>query len=293
MGKLLNNSDLVMRTGKLAFYKCLGESFYRRMEGFTELSNSKGTKEYTRQYIDEDFERTDVSGYSPEKSYAFDRYKHNAVLDDIIYITENELIGQAMVRQILVLDMTTETFDGVYRKAKGKVRHWAVVPDTDGDTTDCMTYSGTFKCRGEMTDVIATSTDNWQTVSNIVVDEDETALIDISIKDDTAIEVFAKSTTTANENMVCNIAGSSVSITASATKKGATIVISRNGGSSYSGINTVSYTESLQGMTIGSNMEFVVICTYKSQVTTAKITLVKVDSYDETGTQSLSLESEE
>ena len=292
MGKLLNNSDLVMRTGKLAFYKCRTDAFFRRMEGFTELTNAKGTKEYTRQYIDEDFERTDVSGYSPEKSYAFDRYKHNAVLDDIIYITENELIGQAMVRQILVLDMTTETVEGSCRKAKGKVRHWAVVPDTDGDTTDCMTYSGTFKCRGEMTDVIATSYDNWQTVSKIVVDEDETALIDISIKDDTAIEVFAKSTVTVNENMVCNIVGTSINITASATKNGASIVLSRTGGGTYSGINTVSHRESFPN-DVGSRIEYIVMCTYKGQVSTAKVTVTKVASYDETETQSLSLESEE
>ena len=128
MGKYLNNSDIVMRTGKLAFYKCLGESVYRRMEGFTELSNSKGTKEYTRQYVDEDFERTDVSGYSPEISYAFDRYKAHPVLDDIIYITENELIGQAMVRDFVVLDMTTAVSNnGTTWTAEGKMRKWAVI----------------------------------------------------------------------------------------------------------------------------------------------------------------------
>ena len=142
MGKYLNNSNIVMRTGKLAFYKCLGESFYRRMEDFTELSNSKGTKEYTRRYVDEDFERTDVSGYSPEISYAFDRYKAHPVLDDIIYITENELIGQAMVRDFVIFDMTTAVSNnGTTWTAEGKMRRWAVIPDTDGDTTDCMTYS--------------------------------------------------------------------------------------------------------------------------------------------------------
>lgn len=270
------------------------EEIFRRMEGFTELSNSKGTKEYTRQYVDEDFERTDVSGYSPEKSYAFDRYKSNAVLDDIIYITENELIGQAMVRKILVLDMTTETVDATVRKANGKVRHWAVVPDTDGDTTDCMTYSGTFKCRGEMTDVIATSTDNWQTVTYIVADEDATSFIDISVKDDTGIEIYSTSTTITNALCSCKCVGTAFSITASSTKNGATMMISETGGGTSSGINTVSKTLSMQGLSIGAKIDILILCTYKGKVTTAKITVIKAESYDEDiNTQSLSLESEE
>ena len=92
MGKNLHNSSLVQRTGKLAFYRVPNKDKYIRMEGFTELTNSKNPKEYSRQYVDEDFERTDVTGYASSISYAFDRYKGNAVLDDIIDITENEYI---------------------------------------------------------------------------------------------------------------------------------------------------------------------------------------------------------
>ena len=40
----------------------------------------------------------------------------------------------------------------------------AVIPDTNGDTTDCLTYSGNFKARGVLVDCTATSDDDWQTI---------------------------------------------------------------------------------------------------------------------------------
>ncbi|MGN0677385.1 MAG: hypothetical protein ACI4K5_06540, partial [Ruminococcus sp.] len=96
MGKSLKNSKLVQRTGKLDFYKPFGDTVYRRMQGFTDLSNSKNPKEYSRKYVDEDFECTDIVGYSPSVAYSFDRYKGNPVLNDIVKITEDELVGENM-----------------------------------------------------------------------------------------------------------------------------------------------------------------------------------------------------
>ena len=64
---------LVKRADKLAFYGVPGEGegtvIYYRMKGFTEISISKNSKEYTRQYVDEAFEETiglpdNVSGAS-------------------------------------------------------------------------------------------------------------------------------------------------------------------------------------------------------------------------------------
>lgn len=178
MGKNLQNSSLVQRTGKVAFYYVPKANKYVRMEGFTELSSSKNPKEYSRQYVDEDFERTDIVGYAPSISYAFDRYKGNVVLDDIIEITENEYIGEKMVRDIMVVDMTTAgTSDGKSWVAFAKVRKFAVIPDTDGGTTDCMTYSGNFKARGETMDYAVTSEDDWQTISDTTLKEKSGAAI--------------------------------------------------------------------------------------------------------------------
>lgn len=294
MGKYLNNSDIVMRTGKLAFYKCLGENFYRRMEGFTELSNSKGTKEYTRQYVDEDFERTDVSGYSPEISYAFDRYKAHPVLDDIIYITENELIGQAMVRDFVILDMTTAVSNnGTAWTAEGKMRKWAVIPDTDGDTTDCMTYSGTFKCRGEMVDVRATTTDDWQTITVVNIASEKSAFAVVSVCDIDGVELGAITPNSNYAKLEVSNATSGYTINASSTINGATVTLLSGSAINDSASNSISRVFQQSGAT-GTVSEHTVICTYNGQSRSVNVKITKVDSYDETGTQTLSLnESEE
>lgn len=165
MGKTLKNADLVLRTGKLAFYLAPGNSAYTRMEGFTSLSTSKNPTEYERQYVDEDFKRTDITGYNVATAYALDRYRGHPVTDDIILIHENELLGQDAIRSIIQVDMTTaENTTGKIWTAKGKMRDYAVIPDTDGDTTDCLTYSGNFKTRGEMEEVEVTTTDDFQTI---------------------------------------------------------------------------------------------------------------------------------
>lgn len=65
-------------------------------------------------------------------------------------ITENELTGFDAVRKIVTVDMST------VKGEKGKtsfagtatVRSYAIVLSSNGDTTDCMTYSGDFKSRG-------------------------------------------------------------------------------------------------------------------------------------------------
>lgn len=158
MGKNLNYSNLVTRPKKLAFYQT-PDGIYRRMEGFTDLSYSKNPKEYSRQYVDEEFERTDIVGYAPSISYSFDRYTGNAVLDDIVKITENEYIGDLMKRKIVTVDLTGSTYNNA------KMREYSVIPDSDGDSTDCLTYSGNFKAKGVLTDYIATSDDDWQTIT--------------------------------------------------------------------------------------------------------------------------------
>lgn len=164
MGKNLNYANLVTRPKKLAFWG-LPNGQYHRMEGFTDLSYSQNPKEYSRQYVDEEFERTDITGYAPSISYSFDRYTGNDVLRDIVKITENEYIGELMRRTIVTVDMTTEAvISAEKRSAQAKMRDYAVIPDSNGDTTDCLTYSGNFKTRGMLIDCIATSDDDWQTI---------------------------------------------------------------------------------------------------------------------------------
>lgn len=140
---------MIKRSDKIAFIGVTnsGSTTYTRMKGFTELSQSKNPKEYTRQYIDEENERTDVIAYSPELSYSFDEIEGNEAQKVIIDITNNERIGDAAKVDIIIVDLSREsTPAGKFEAVK---RTFSVIPDSEGDSTDAYTYSGTFKANGE------------------------------------------------------------------------------------------------------------------------------------------------
>ena len=82
---------LVKRSGKVAFMDVSTTSIanFLRMTKFTEISKSKNPTEYSRTYVDEDGEVTDVTGYSEEISYAFDLYQGNLVHQKLVDITDN------------------------------------------------------------------------------------------------------------------------------------------------------------------------------------------------------------
>lgn len=148
MGVGIDALKLKKRSEKLAFLEVkLGdkETGYCRLEGFTTQTFNANAKEFTRQYVDEDTERTDVTGYSESVNYNFDQYIGQPALSEIVKITENELTGTDAVRNILLVDMTSNTSGGQY---EATLRAYAIVPSSNGDTTDCMTYSGDFKSRG-------------------------------------------------------------------------------------------------------------------------------------------------
>ena len=52
--------------------------------------------------------------------------------------------------------------EGQYHATK---RVYAIVPDSDGDSTDAYTYSGNFKSRGKLEKIKVQTADNWQTVT--------------------------------------------------------------------------------------------------------------------------------
>lgn len=184
MGKNIQHGNLVQRSGNLAFYNVPTGHYttgiagtLTRMEGFTDLGRSHNPKEYSRQYVDEDFERTDIISYSTAISYAFDLYKGNSVLEDIVDITERELIGDKMKRQILTVDMTTCVGSGTGTEtAFGRIRQYSVIPDSSGNTKDCMTYTGNFKANGESRPCSVTSKDGWQTIDSISYDVGVTSI---------------------------------------------------------------------------------------------------------------------
>ena len=157
-------NSLFKRCDKLAFYGVTGEDgtiTYKRMTGFTEISTSKQPKEYKRQYVDEEFETSDVVGYSPAISYSFDRFSGNEVHDDIVKITDDELLGLDAVRTIIIVDMKSGDDDENYMAIS---RDFSVIPDSEGGSLDAYTYSGSFKANSAKKRGIARTEDEWESI---------------------------------------------------------------------------------------------------------------------------------
>lgn len=158
----LKNGDILNRADKVSFMGLTDDATtFNRMRGFTDMGKSSNPSEYSRRYVDERTERSDVTGYAPEISYAFDQTKGDNVQKVIVDITDNEVTGKKVT--IVTVDFSQEgNTEGSYVARK---REYSVIPDSDGDSTDAYTYSGSFKAAGDIVKGYATSTDNWETCS--------------------------------------------------------------------------------------------------------------------------------
>lgn len=155
----IQNKELIKRSEIVAFAGIevgLNDTAYVRMKGFTELTTNKNPTEYNRKYVDEDSERTSLTGYATSISYAFDKYKGNILLEKLAQIADMELLGDAATIPILMVDLSsiTQSSEGEYT-AQAYLRDFSVIPSTSGDSKDCMTYSGDLKACGEIERVTA------------------------------------------------------------------------------------------------------------------------------------------
>ena len=150
---------IVGRHQMVAFLKT-GDNVFSRMTGFTSLSEKKNPKEYTRQYVDEEAERSDVIGYATSYDYEFDRYTENAVHNLLASISDEEIIGEDAQVEIVAVDLFDKTSDGSYTARK---RTYSVIPDSSGDGTDALVYKGSLKLASGLTKGTCTSDDKWQT----------------------------------------------------------------------------------------------------------------------------------
>lgn len=158
----IQNKDMYQRSDFVAFMGVEGsgsEKLYARMKGFTQLGQSKSTKEYTRQYVDENFERTTAIGMTSSIGYNFDRYTGNTVLTKLAAIADKELIGEDATVDIIMVDMKSinQSTSGNYTAAAYK-RQYSVMPTSAGDSTDAMTYAGDFKACGDISEVTVAGT---------------------------------------------------------------------------------------------------------------------------------------
>lgn len=142
---------LVKRSDKVAFLGCLDDlgvtPTFNRMRGFTTLSQSKNPAEYSRRYIDEDQEQTDVTGYSPSFEFGFDQYVGDPVHEEIVDILDNEKLGNDAVREVVIVDFSQKLLSPA-NSYKAVKRSYAIIGDTEGDSTDAYTYSGTLRTKG-------------------------------------------------------------------------------------------------------------------------------------------------
>ena len=147
------NETLVMRADRKLFMGVGTDSqTIHRLRGFSSLSESKNPVEYTRKYVDEMFETTDVTGVSPSYDFTFDMMTPNAVLDDLSGIIDGELIGTEAVRTFYCVDFHKEAGDGFYCVK----RDFTVIGSSVGDGTDALTYSGTLRVKTAAVEGIAT-----------------------------------------------------------------------------------------------------------------------------------------
>ena len=157
---------MIKRSEKVAFLGVgTGDAMkYMRMTDFTELSTSKNAQEYTRKYVDEDKERTSVTGYAVSLSYKFDYDPSNEVHKALCEIIDKELTGEAAVVSIVQVDLSSPASEGG-SDFNAVMRRFTVVPASEGDDANTYTYGGTFKVDGATVFGTATTADGWKTAT--------------------------------------------------------------------------------------------------------------------------------
>lgn len=135
---------------------------YERLTGFTNVTNNKNPKEYSRQYVDKESEDNDVVGYSPAIEYSFDRHTNTPVHEAICKVHDGELTGSAALVDIVVVDLFTADTDG---KCVARKRTYAIIPDADGDGTDALIYAGPFKSKSDLEEGTAVLGEDGKTIT--------------------------------------------------------------------------------------------------------------------------------
>ena len=149
---------LVLRAKRVAFMAAGTDGKLDRMTQFTTMTPAKNPKEYTRQYVDESTETSDVIGYAPSIEYSFDFHTENAVHEALAAISDGELLGSDTHVEIVTVDLFSS------EDAKPAIkRTYAVIPSGDSDGVDALKYSGTFKAVSGIVKGTATSADGWKT----------------------------------------------------------------------------------------------------------------------------------
>lgn len=150
----------VTRQQKVMFLEGSSDTF-NRMKGFKTLATDKNPIEYTRQYVDEAFETTDVVAISTSTEFEFDQRSEDTVHEKLTDIIDEEKIGDNAVVKLLQVDLSGLEDDAL--TAPATVRPFTVIPGTEGGELEAYTYSGTFRVKGDKVKGTATTEDSWET----------------------------------------------------------------------------------------------------------------------------------
>ena len=143
------DTNRLVNRNEWAAYMKTAESVYSIIgEGFTSLTENKNAKEYSRQYVHEKTERTDVTGYASSIAYSCDVYSKDPVIQKIIEITDNEKVGTDA--QVEIVSVNLWQTGGAENSYVAYQRKYAVIPDSKGDGTDALVYSGNLKAVGDI-----------------------------------------------------------------------------------------------------------------------------------------------
>ena len=125
----------------------LADGVYREIgDGFTEFTENKNPREYSRQYIHEAAERTDVIGFAPSVTYAFDVFEADAVQAALMDIMLSEATGDAAVVTVVTAFLHRKTEGG---RVEAIRREYTVCPAKLGAGTEALICSGTLKARSD------------------------------------------------------------------------------------------------------------------------------------------------
>lgn len=148
----MEKAKLVRRSQRVAFYGVPvsdGDvTTFNRMEHFTSLTDGKNPITYERHYVDKDSQDSDVTGYGTTLEYGFDHHKNDTVLKDLAMVQDDELTGE--MRDIVVVDFFDKGESKKDNEYVARKRTYSILPDSSGDGTDALQYSGSFAVKTEI-----------------------------------------------------------------------------------------------------------------------------------------------
>lgn len=141
-------NELVLRA-KMQHYMKVGSplAFNLVGDGFTAFAESKNAKEYSRQYVHQSTEITDVIGFAPSMAYTSELYTEDPVCQHIAKVTDNELVGASARVEVVEVHLWDSAGANTYKAFK---RTYAIVPDGKGDGVEALVYTGNMKAVDEV-----------------------------------------------------------------------------------------------------------------------------------------------